>query len=152
MQMLGINALIDIAALRASAGATSALVVLRAATTTTSTRSPGSSACMSGDPKLDASQVAPRLRLRGLRASCSACTASASTRPRTSAGAWDEALAAGRPPCSTSITDPEVPPLPPHIRFEQAKALASALRTGDPARGEIIRRSLKGKLAEFVNR
>jgi pyruvate dehydrogenase (quinone) len=50
-----------------------------------------------------------------------------------------------------AITDPEVPPLPPHIRFDQAKKLAKAL-PGDPARGEIIRQSIKGKLEEFVTR
>ena len=41
--------------------------------------------------------------------------------------------------------------MPPHITFEQAKKMAMALRS-DPARGRIIRESVKGKLAEFVNR
>ena len=50
-----------------------------------------------------------------------------------------------------AITDPEVPPLPPHIRFDQAKELAHAL-PGDPARGRIIKQSLKGKVDELVNR
>jgi pyruvate dehydrogenase (quinone) len=50
------------------------------------------------------------------------------------------------------ITDPEVPPLPPHIRFEQAKMMAKALARRDPAAREMIGQSLKGKLAEFVNR
>jgi pyruvate dehydrogenase (quinone) len=44
-----------------------------------------------------------------------------------------------------------VPPLPPHIRFEQAIKLAQAL-PGDPARGEIITQSIKGKINEFVDR
>jgi pyruvate dehydrogenase (quinone) len=60
-------------------------------------------------------------------------------------------MSADRPFVFEAITDPEVPPLPPHIRFEQAKGLASALR-GDPARVRIIKESLKGKLAEFVDR
>ena len=50
-----------------------------------------------------------------------------------------------------AITDPEVPPLPPHITFEQAKEMAHAL-PGDPARGEIMRQALKGKVDELVNR
>ena len=37
------------------------------------------------------------------------------------ADAWDEALAADQPVLYEAVTDPEVPPLPPHIRFEQAK-------------------------------
>ena len=50
------------------------------------------------------------------------------------------------------VTDPEVPPLPPHIRAEQAKELASALRQGDPAMRDIIRHSITEKLAEVTNR
>jgi hypothetical protein len=34
----------------------------------------------------------------------------------------------------------------------QAKNLAGALAQGDPARGQIIRQAVKGKLQEFVNR
>ena len=66
--------------------------------------------------------------------------------------AWDRALAADRPVLIEAVTDPEVPPLPPHIRFDQAKEMAVAMSKGDPNRGHIIRESLKGKLAEFVNR
>jgi pyruvate dehydrogenase (quinone) len=45
-----------------------------------------------------------------------------------------------------------VPPLPPHIRVEQAKGLLSALRQGEPAAREIIRQSFRGKLQEFTTR
>jgi pyruvate dehydrogenase (quinone) len=51
-----------------------------------------------------------------------------------------------------AITDPEVPPLPPHIRPEQAKNMARALAKGDPARGRIMREALKGKLKELTTR
>ena len=40
--------------------------------------------------------------------------------------AWDEALAADRPVVLEVKTDPEVPPLPPHIGFEQARNFMSA--------------------------
>jgi pyruvate dehydrogenase (quinone) len=40
------------------------------------------------------------------------------------ADAWEEAFAADRPVVYEAITGPEVPSLPPHIRFEQAKELA----------------------------
>ncbi len=43
-----------------------------------------------------------------------------------------------------AITEPEVPPLPPHIKFERAKQLALA-RPGDPHRGRIVRELIKGK-------
>jgi pyruvate dehydrogenase (quinone) len=106
---------------------------------------------MSGDPKLQASQVLPDfpyadyarlLGLHGLRVD----------RPEDVGPGWDEALAAGRPSVLEVITDPEVPPLPPHIRFEQAKGLAQALRGGEPRAGRIIKESVKGKLAEFTTR
>ena len=38
------------------------------------------------------------------------------------AGAWDEALAADRPVVVEVYTDPNVPPLPPHITLAQARA------------------------------
>ena len=66
--------------------------------------------------------------------------------------AWDECLNAGRPAVLEVITDFEVPPLPPHIRFEQATGFAHALAGGDPSAREMITQSVKGKLAEFVNR
>jgi pyruvate dehydrogenase (quinone) len=65
-------------------------------------------------------------------------------------GAWDQALAADRPVVLEAVTDPEVPPLPPHITIEQAKALTSALRKGDPHAGRILKQSFKQKIEEFV--
>ena len=57
--------------------------------------------------------------------------------------AWDEALAAGRPVVLEAVTDPDVPPLPPHITIDQARKLSGALAHGDPGRREIIRQALK---------
>ncbi len=106
---------------------------------------------MSGDPKLDASQVLPdfpyaeyarMLGLHGVRVD----------RPEDVGAGWDEALSAGRPAVLEVMTDPEVPPLPPHIRFDQAKGLSQALLRGDPAAGRIVKGAAKGKLAEFITR
>jgi pyruvate dehydrogenase (quinone) len=49
-----------------------------------------------------------------------------------------------------AITDPEVPPLPPHITIAQAKALSSALLAGDPNSREIVTQSFKQKMEEFL--
>jgi pyruvate dehydrogenase (quinone) len=93
---------------------------------------------MSGDPKLVASQDLPdfpyagyaeSLGLRGIRVD----------RPEALAEAWSAAFAADRPVVVEAVTDPEVPPLPPHITFEQARALASALRQGDVGWRGVIR-------------
>jgi pyruvate dehydrogenase (quinone) len=106
---------------------------------------------LSGDPKLDASQVLPDFpyaeyaRMLGMHAA-------RVDRPEDVGPAWDAALSAGRPALLDVITDPEVPPLPPHIRFEQAEGLAKALIKGEQSRRAIIAESIKGKLAEFTTR
>jgi len=105
---------------------------------------------MAGDPKLQASQVLPDfpfaryaeiLGVKGIRVE----------RPEDVGPAWDEALAHQGMVVYEAITDPEVPPLPPHIKFEQAKKLAKAL-PGDPHARRIITQSIKGKVEEFVTR
>jgi pyruvate dehydrogenase (quinone) len=63
--------------------------------------------------------------------------------------AWEEALAADVPVLYEAVTDPEVPPLPPHISFQQARHYLSAV-SGDPERGAMIKESLKQKLAQLV--
>ena len=52
--------------------------------------------------------------------------------PEQIADAWQQALSADRPVVLEAVTDPDVPPLPPHITLEQAKAMMSALGTGRP--------------------
>ncbi len=66
--------------------------------------------------------------------------------------AWDEALAADRPVVLEALTDPTVPPLPPHITIEQARQLASALTAGEPHAWDVIKRSFAGKAKEFLVR
>ena len=104
---------------------------------------------LEGDPKFAGSQDIPELNyaryaelvgLKGIRVET----------PDEIAPAWDEALAADRPCVIDVLTDPEVPPLPPHITFEQAKMFALAVAKGDPGRRAMIERSLKDKLEEFL--
>ena len=63
--------------------------------------------------------------------------------------AWEQALAAGGPCVLEVKTDPEVPPLPPHITRMQAEKMAKAMVKGDPERVGVMEKSLRGKLAEF---
>jgi pyruvate dehydrogenase (quinone) len=104
---------------------------------------------MEGNPKFEGSQDLPdfpyaryaeMLGLRGIRVES----------PEQAGPAWDEALSAGVPAVIEAITDPEVPPLPPHITVEQAKALMSAMMAGDPNTPEIVRQSFKQKVQEFI--
>lgn len=104
---------------------------------------------MEGDPKFEASQYvidfpyaryAEMLGLRGIRVDD----------PDDVAPAWEEAWAADRPVVYEAVTDPEVPPLPPHIRFDQAKKMLSALLKGDPESGRIVRQTFRDKIEEFL--
>ena len=49
-------------------------------------------------------------------------------------------------------TDPEVPPLPPHITLKQAKNFASDLLSPDPDEGGIIAGSARQILASVMPR
>jgi pyruvate dehydrogenase (quinone) len=149
MQMLGINALIDVAAYR-DRWSNQQLIVL-VLNNGDLNQVTWEQRVLAGDPRLDASQLLPDfpfaryaelLGLKGIRVDS----------PDRVADAWDEALAADRPVVYEAITDPEVPPLPPHIMLDQAKHLAKALAKGDPAARDIVKQSLRGKLKEFVTR
>jgi hypothetical protein len=50
--------------------------------------------------------------------------------PEQVSGGWEQALAADRPVVYEVVTDPEVPPLPPHITLDQA----ASFRLGDRPR------------------
>jgi pyruvate dehydrogenase (quinone) len=102
-----------------------------------------------GDPRVLASQELPDfpyaeyaelLGFRGIRVDA----------PDDVEGAWREALAADRPVVLEAVTDPNVPPLPPHITISQAKAFLSSILKGDPDARAMIANATKGKLPEFV--
>ena len=64
--------------------------------------------------------------------------------------AWDAALAADRPTVLDIRCDPDVPPIPPHATFEQAKDVASAILHGDEnARGMVVE-GIKQKVQQYL--
>jgi pyruvate dehydrogenase (quinone) len=93
---------------------------------------------LAGDPKFPASQEIPdfpyaryaeMIGLKGLTLKS----------PDQIGPVWDEALNSDRPVVIDAHVDPEVPPLPPHISFEQAKNYMLSLAKGDPGwRGMIV--------------
>lgn len=104
---------------------------------------------MSGDPKFAASQDLPdfpyaeyarSLGLAGIRID----------RPDDIGRALDEALASDRPCVLEAITDPEVPPLPPHISFQQAVHFWESIIKGDPHGWRMFTQSVKEMLANWV--
>jgi pyruvate dehydrogenase (quinone) len=63
-------------------------------------------------------------------------------RPDALKPAWEEALASDRPVVLEVKTDPNVPPLPPHVTAAQTKAFLAAYLKGDRALGKVIRRKV----------
>ena len=146
MQMLGINALIDLAKY---ADRYAALLVVLVLNNRDLNQVTWEQRVLAGDAKLKTSQDLPafdyaayarQLGLEGIRVEA----------PGELGAAWDRALGAGRAAVVDVVTDPEVPPLPPHIRMEHAKGMASALFHGDPESARMVRQSLREKLKELV--
>ena len=96
---------------------------------------------MAGDPKFEASQDVPNFPYAEYGQSLGLGGISIE-KPDRIASAWDEALRADRPMILEFHTDPEVPPLPPHISFEQAKKFMKSL-LHDPARSHILKQAFK---------
>ena len=98
---------------------------------------------MGGDPRFADSQWLPQLSyaeygrllgLEGIRVDS----------PDAVGDAWDQALAATRPVVLEMVTDPEVPPLPPHIPARQVAAYFQALRKEEGgAAGAALRATIK---------
>ncbi|HWK49717.1 MAG TPA: thiamine pyrophosphate-requiring protein [Steroidobacter sp.] len=103
---------------------------------------------MEGDPKFTESQVVPRfeyaeyaalLGLIGIRVD----------RAEAVAGAWAEAFAADRPVVLEMITDPNVPPLPPHVSMKNVRNYLKALLHRDPDSLAIIKATMKESWASY---
>lgn len=104
---------------------------------------------MEGDPKFEASQNIPdvpyhlfaiSIGLKGIFVD----------REDQVAEAWEKALASDVPVLLEFKTDPNVPPLPPHIKLEQAKKFASTLLQGDPDEAGVIIQTAKQVLGAVL--
>jgi pyruvate dehydrogenase (quinone) len=97
---------------------------------------------MAGDPKFESSQKLPEFHYARY-AEMMGLKGVTMREPGDIVSGWREALASDRPVVVEAITDPEVPPLPPHIRFEQAQGYLSSIYHGDPKRVAMVRQSMK---------
>jgi pyruvate dehydrogenase (quinone) len=97
---------------------------------------------LAGDPRFPASQSVPdfpyaeyakSLGLDGVRVE----------RADDIAGAWERAFASTKPFVFEAVTDPNVPPLPPHITLEPAKAFTSSVLKGDAERLGFLKQTVK---------
>ncbi|STZ87928.1 thiamine pyrophosphate-dependent enzyme, possible carboligase or decarboxylase [Mycolicibacterium fortuitum] len=65
-------------------------------------------------------------------------------------GAWDHALGADRPTVLDVRCDPDVPPIPPHATYDQAKSLVEAVLGGDEDAKGFIKQGVKQKLQQYL--
>jgi pyruvate dehydrogenase (quinone) len=139
MQMIGINGLVTIAGLWREWGNPRLVVmVLNNGDLNMVTWEQR----LAGDPRFATSQDLPffpfaefarTLGLNGIRVD----------KPEAIGAAWDEALAADRPTLLEMVTDPDVPPLPPHVSGKQVREYLKAIAKGDSQAIDIVVASAK---------
>jgi pyruvate dehydrogenase (quinone) len=106
---------------------------------------------MSGDPRYEVSQTLPAfpfaryaelLGMKGIRVDD----------PDRVRDAWEEALAHDGPVLYEAVTDPNMPPLPPQLRFETVRNMTRAFMKGDPAARDIIRHAIRATRQDLTTR
>jgi len=97
---------------------------------------------MAGDPKYECSQNVPKFEFARY-AELVGLTGIRVDKTEQIGPAWEQALRAKRPVVFEAITDPEVPTLPPHITFEEAKKFTESMMKGEPHLGHIIGQTFK---------
>jgi pyruvate dehydrogenase (quinone) len=104
---------------------------------------------INGDPKFEASQKIPNvpysrfaemIGLRGIYVDD----------PNALSSAWQQALASDVPVVLEVKTDPEVPPLPPHISLQQAKHFSEAMLKGDPDEASVLKGTARQVLESIL--
>ena len=102
-----------------------------------------------GDPKLPMTQSIPNMPYASY-AEALGILGLLVKKPEDVGRAIDEALSAGRPALIDVYTDPNVPTIPPHISFEQAKNYSTALLKMDPDEVGIFKESVKSVVEGLI--
>jgi pyruvate dehydrogenase (quinone) len=104
---------------------------------------------MVGDPKFEASQDLPKMNyaayaqllgLEGIRVE----------KEEDISSALRQAMSATRPVVLDVLSDPSVPPLPPHITLKQAKNFTSSILKGDVNAWDMIKETYKEVVENFL--
>ncbi|MFN2607907.1 MAG: thiamine pyrophosphate-requiring protein [Acidimicrobiales bacterium] len=104
---------------------------------------------MEGDPKFEVSQDLPDFDyaryadlcgLQGIRVE----------KPDEVGPAWERAFSATRPVVIDSVVTGDIPPIPPHVEWKQAKAMMRSMLSGDPDAAGIIRKASAQELLGFL--
>ncbi|MFF0016584.1 thiamine pyrophosphate-requiring protein [Streptomyces sp. NPDC005374] len=71
-------------------------------------------------------------------------------KPEDVEAAWRAGLAADGPAVLEFLTDPAVPPIPPHATWEQMEATVSSILKGDADAASMVKQGFKAKVQEFL--
>lgn len=104
---------------------------------------------INGDPKFEASQRIPDVPYSRF-AELIGLTGIFVDSPQLLGSAWEQALASEMPVVLEVKTDPEVPPLPPHITLQRVKNFSLALLKGDPNEGGVIKGAARQVLEKIL--
>ncbi|MBB5122459.1 thiamine pyrophosphate-binding protein [Streptomyces eurocidicus] len=104
---------------------------------------------MSGSPQFLPSQELPDVSYASFARSIG-LTGIRVEKPEHVEGAWRQALAAEGPAVVEFLTDPAVPPIPPHADWDQIESTAASVVRGDADRAGMIRQGLKAKVQDFL--
>jgi pyruvate dehydrogenase (quinone) len=104
---------------------------------------------MGGAPSFLPSQSLPDVRYADFARSLG-LTGIRVEKPDEVEAAWRAGLAADGPAVLEFLTDPAVPPIPPHATWDQLEATAASLLKGDADRGSVVKRGFKAKVQEFL--
>jgi pyruvate dehydrogenase (quinone) len=104
---------------------------------------------MEGNPKFNATQQIPNVAYHRF-AELIGLQGIYVDQPEGLASAWEQALSADRPVVLEVKTDPEVPPLPPHITLDQARKFMHMTLKGDPEEGRVLLNTAKELLSSLL--
>jgi len=104
---------------------------------------------MEGAPKFAASQTLPDVDFAAFARTLGLSGVNIDT-PDAIGPAWDAAFAADRPTVLDIRCDPDVPPIPPHATFAQAKATAGAILHGDEDAWGFVKQGIKQKAQQYL--
>ncbi|BCL24034.1 thiamine pyrophosphate-requiring protein [Streptomyces tuirus] len=104
---------------------------------------------MGGAPSFLPSQELPDVRYAAFARSLG-LTGIRVEKPEDVEAAWRAALEVDGPAVLDFLTDPAVPPIPPHATWDQLEATAASVLKGDADRGAMVKRGFKAKVQEFL--
>jgi len=104
---------------------------------------------LSGDPQFAQSQLLPDFHYADFARSIGLAGVRVE-HPEDLGSAWDSAFASDRPFVLEAVTDPDVPPLPPHLTWEQTKSFMSAMLAGDARRLGVLKQTAKEIVGHYL--